>query len=363
MKILLDNIAYSNAAHGGISNYWFEWSRYLLNKPDQVFFNDEKGGSLNFHRALLNIPAGQIINNPKSSASSIIRRLSATDGSDSLLKGHLLYHSSYYRPLKNHRDYREVTTVHDFTHDYYFPRHKRIMHNLLKYPSLKRSSGIICISKNTYSDLLKFCPPRRHQKVEVIYNGVSDEYFPVDSRFSQSFIEEHKLSNRFILYIGSRAHYKNFDFTVELLNRLQEFNFVIVGRALSDNERKLFTDNCIARTKILSNISNAELNLLYNAAHALVYPSSYEGFGIPVIEAMRAGCPVLAMKTSSITEVSGNAALLSDGKDLNYFKVQIKKLSDRQFRSDLAGYGFENAAQFSWKRCCDETYEFYKQVY
>ncbi len=111
------------------------------------------------------------------------------------------------------------------------------------------------------------------------------------------------------------------------------------------------------------NVNNSELNELYNFAHALLYPSSYEGFGIPIIEAMKTGCPVLSLKNSSIIEVSGNAAILMEQLSISKFKTAITELHKESVRNEFSEKGIINSMRFNWNKCCKETHDFYSEIY
>ena len=364
MKIVLDNIIYSNDSKGaGISNYWFELSKFLLSQQqDELFFYEEKDADLNFHRKQLTIPQDSIIVNANSSSSSIARRLAPVKLA---MNDYFLFHSSYYRSLAGKQSHCKVTTVHDFTHNYFATPLKRILHNRSKYKSIKNANGIICISESTYKDLQKFCPPTNNQKVEIIPNGVGEEYYMVDrtNKEYQDFLTRNAINSPYILYVGSRVNYKNFAFVVQLLKEMPQLGLVIVGGPLSANELKGFDKKLLSRTVCLSNVSNFNLNLLYNFAHAFLYPSSYEGFGIPMIEAMRAGCPAVALRNSSLIEVAGNAGILLDKLNINDFNMAIHRLFESDYRNEVIEKGLIHSKQYSWKRCCEETYDFYKSVY
>lgn len=362
MKILLDNIIYSKLQNGGVSNAWFELSKYLLNQTDdEIKFIQESNDLLNFHRKQLNIPENQIISNgkPFKLSTRILPFEYKTDEK-------FIYHSSYYRGLKGAKNKIEVTTIHDFTPNYYFPYLKKIIHNTLKFPALKRANGIICISKNTYSDLLKFCPPKKNQKVEVIYNGVSDDYFPIKELIDKdkAFIKKYNINSEYYLFVGGRANFKNFNFVVTLLNKYADFKLIIVGGgSLSSYEMKLINKNSLNRLTHIISATNQELNILYNYANAFFSVSSYEGFGIPIVEAMRAGCPVIGLKNPVIKEISNESVQVMNQLSFNEFEKIQSLLLNTDFKSAVIENGLQESKRYSWDKCSKETLEFYKELY
>lgn len=362
MKIILDNIIYSKVNQGGVSNYWFELSKYLMDQTEEeIFFYEELNAIANFHRQQLHIPNDTLLPIKNRRFSILSRILPIEHINDDFF----IYHSSFYRPLKGASKHSEVTTIHDFTHNYFSPIQKRIVHNQLKYSAIKRSKGVICISHNTYNDLKKFCPLRSDQKVEIIHNGVSNDYFPIKtySNLEIEFFNKNKIEGDYVIYIGTRTNYKNFFFVIELLKEIKDLKLVVVGSQLTNSEKKFFNSDLLKRTIIFSNISNIELNLLYNNATALIYPSSYEGFGIPIIEAMRASCPVIALDNSSIKEVAGNAAILLKHLEIPKFIENIEYLRKNvDFRIDKIAKGVEQSQPFSWDKCCQETHNFYQEI-
>ena len=359
MKIILDNIKFSTTNQGGISNYWYELSKYLLETNTNVFFYENSKAISNFHRSQLKIPQDRIILDNKSYFSSIHERVASVNIKSS---EEFIFHSSYYRTLANNKFGKEITTVHDFTHNFHSTLLKKHTHNYIKYNSIKKAEGIICISENTYNDLLKFCPPQKHQKVVIIHNGVSNNFHVLDEASSISLLPLGLEKNGYILYVGSRQNYKNFIFVINIIKETIGLKLVIIGEELNKKEKSLFGEH-ISRVSVLTNINNFDLNVLYNNALTFIYPSSYEGFGIPIIEAMKAGCPVIALNNSSIPEVSGNAAFLLDSLDVSKVKKHLIDLEVFSIRKTLIEKGIEQSKKFSWEKCTKETKEFYEEVF
>lgn len=266
-----------------------------------------------------------------------------------------LFHSSYYRlpdgPIPT------VTTVHDFTYERFVKGPRGWMHSLQKFDAIRKSQAIICISENTRSDLLHFLPDVPLNRLHVVHNGVGDSFFPLDLG------TDCENDRPFVLFVGARDGYKNFSLVVETLARLPELRLVCVGgNPLSANERAFINKNLGNRCQHLVGISDETLNKLYNRAYCLVYPSAYEGFGIPVLEAMKAGCPVIAFNGSSIPEVAGDAALLLEQLTTDSLEDAFHKLEETKYRFNLSQNGLDRSKLFTWEKTFEETRGVYDVV-
>ena len=262
------------------------------------------------------------------------------------------------------KDIANITTVHDFTYEYFRTGMAKYIHIWQKGFAIKKSDGIICVSENTRRDLMKFYPMIEDSKVKVIYNGVGNEFIKLEN--SKEFLIgqfEILKNKKYILYVGDRGTYKNFNIAVEVLKQLDDYILVMVGgQKLSSFENELI-EPIKNRTCHFRGVSSEKLNILYNNAFCLLYPSSYEGFGIPVLEAMKSGCPVVSTNTSSIPEVAGQAALLVDDIKANSFIPNIKHLENKKLRDELIYKGLEQSKKFSWDKCFSETYDFYETIW
>jgi mannosyltransferase len=360
MKIFLDNIIFSKSKNGGISNYWFELIHYLENNTNSAvsYFESQKGLG-NFHREKLSFEESKIIDVKSTGYNRLLPISFKYDEK-------MIFHSSYYRGLSGSKNKIEVTTVYDFIHSFYSNFPNKQIHNHLKFNAIKRSKGIICISHNTYNDLNKLCPLKKGQNATVIHVGVSDDYFPIKDYTLEElkFINKNKLEDDFLLFVGGRTNYKNFDFAATILKNKSNLKLAIVGGGiLNDSEIKLFSKDSLERVLFFPTLENKELNIMFNKAQALIYPSSYEGFGIPIVEAMRAGCPVIGLNNATIREVAENSAILLDSLSISEFDIKTKNLNDTQWRNEVIEKGFIESKKYSWGKCSKETFEFYQFLY
>ena len=355
--VVLDNIIFSIQKSGGISVVWYELLERLLNntRTKLKFLEYDNAIQYNLFRKLLPIPESCIIKY-KSENIKIKRYFNPSFS----YSGDFIFHSSYYRTCKN-KNAINITTVHDFTYEYYSHGLKKIIHCWQKHRAIRKSDYIICVSSNTKSDLLKFIPDVDIKKIRVIYNGVSKDYYPVADGELLNYMPFDPYT--YVLFVGERKGYKNFELSVNAIARTNH-KFVIVGKELSKKELELLgTTLGKERYNHVGRISNKELNLLYNGAFCLLYPSSYEGFGIPVIEAQRAGCPVIAYKSSSIKEIIGDTPLLIEELNINSILQKLSILNNGDIRSVIVKAGIENSKKYSWENMFIDVLNLYNEAW
>lgn len=352
--VFLDNIVFELQSAGGISLYWAE-----------LLARHRNGRFVFFGRCNANIFTAdlKIDLNDEVYPKSISRRyFPFWPKLNVASNGKHIFHSSYYR-YSNHTDAINVTTVHDFTYEKYSSGLRKWVHSLQKKKAVEKSEGIICVSENTKKDLLNFYPWVDEKRVRVIYNGVGSEFHPLEN--SLSVLEDQfgfSTDSPFLLFVGDRSLYKNFDIFIELADRFSDFDVVVVGgKPFSQEEQRKYSPY-LHKVKHLRGVSSDFLNLLYNAAFCLIYPSSYEGFGIPILEAMKAGCPVISTNLSSIPEVAGEAALLVNEVSVESLSEKVNILLNDRARQELIEMGFKQVSLFSWDKCFAETYAFYQEL-
>lgn len=264
-----------------------------------------------------------------------------------------IFHSTCYRIPDTKGRLKTVTTVHDFTYEEVIGGLPRAVHSWQKNRAIHASDSIICVSNNTRLDLEKYLPSVRGKRIHVIHNGVADFYRPI--------ADVKKLE--YLLFVGQRGGYKNFQALIKAVQPMNEISIRCVGGGdFTKKEKEMLAASIPGRYSHLGYLSNEALNLAYNQALALVYPSVYEGFGIPVVEAMRAGCPVVAVNCSSIPEVAGNAAILCDSGDPSALREGIKNVLSNSVRTSLIERGILQAQRFSWERCYQETLKVYQSL-
>lgn len=304
MNVIFDNIIFSLQRTGGISVVWNELlSRARADKELHCTELDYKQGMTPRWMERYRIPAFTA-------------------------ETPAIFHSSYFRILPQ-QGVHNVTTVHDLTYHFYRKGLAKAVHLWEEERALRHSEAVICISENTKRDLMRFYPWLQEDRIHVVYNGVSEAFAPIPSAQKKGYL----------LFIGnSMVDYKRYDVAQEVAR--------LTGLELR-------TPTCV---------SQADLNTLYNEALCLLYPSDYEGFGLPILEAQKAGCPVIAQGRSSIPEVMGEGGWMVKPDTPHRMAQEMAAIvSEIQSRStqQMIQKGMENAKRFSW----DKTYQQTKQVY
>ncbi len=255
---------------------------------------------------------------------------------------------------------KTVVTIHDLSF-LYFPK-EFLLKDLIqlklwtKY-SIKKANKIIAVSKTTKKDIIKnYNIPE--EKIEVIYNG----YEKISNTKSEKFTI--KIQNKpYILYVGTIQPRKNINVLIEAFSKFKllypEYQLIIAGKKgwlYKDIFKKVIDfglEDCVFFTDY---ISENQLIFLYKNASCLVMPSLYEGFGMPLLEAMNFDCPVISSYSSSLPEIAGDAALYFDPNNYLDLVEKLKLLKENSdLKKDLIKKGKERIKQFSWKKTAEQT--------
>lgn len=269
-------------------------------------------------------------------------------------------HETYYSVSTVRCDCPRIVTVFDMINEKFPAMFKDNRITLEKRISIDRADRLICISEQTKSDLIE-CFDVDPAKISVVYLGHSG--FPsttVDAAVPEG--------APYVLYVGNREGYKNFVPFARAFaasSSMASMRVVCFGGGRWTSEELALIASCrFAEGQILQiNGDDSMLAALYRSAALFVYPSLYEGFGIPPLEAMSNNCPVACSNASSIPEVVGDAAAYFDPTDLDSMRDAMEKvLCDSDVRRDLIAAGIERVKQFTWEKCARETMDVYKSV-
>ena len=266
---------------------------------------------------------------------------------------HPTWHASY---INSYARGRFVTTVHDMVHEIYYPEGLKDIER--KKRSIYESTAIIAISENTKSDILRFYPDIDENKIRVIYHGTN--YLP-EPRKPITF----KVPNKYILFVGKRAGYKNAEVLFKAFKRLKEdhsdIKMIMAGGGSFTIEEKVMIDNCEDIRQVV--VTDAELAYLYQNAICFVYPSKYEGFGFPILEAFDNNCPVILSNTSCLPEVGGDAALyFTPDNEMELLSALEQLVMDDILRKEYIQKGAKQVKKFTWEKTAEETCKLYQDV-
>ncbi|MEG4802915.1 FkbM family methyltransferase [Microcoleus sp. ARI1-B5] len=223
-----------------------------------------------------------------------------------------------------------------------------------KHCGIRHASAYIAISENTARDLVKIFPQISSASVAVAHCGIDAHFSPADREEIAAFKSKYSIAKPYFLLVGERVGwhgYKNGILFFKAFSQLaNKFDFDIVctgGKPVLEPDLQLYCSGITVRTLQLS---DSELRVAYSGAAVLVYPSKYEGFGLPVIEAMACGCPVITCPNGSIPEVAGQAAVYVGGDDVSGLVNALREIQKPAVRNSLIAAGLEQAKKFSWSK-------------
>ncbi|MCS7123549.1 MAG: glycosyltransferase family 1 protein [Candidatus Aenigmarchaeota archaeon] len=261
---------------------------------------------------------------------------------------------------------KKIVTVHELS-SFLFPEcreHIFIQGSIRR--NLKKADKIIAPSNNTKKDLINVLGIP-NEKIHVVYQGINHKiFYPRNTKI---------FDFPYVLYVGidhPKKNLKNMLIAFYILKnksnnkKIQKLKFVKVGedKRFMDETKKIVKNLNLSKDVVFTGyVSDYELPKYYSSAELLLYCSLYEGFGLPVIEAMACGCPVITSNISSLPEVAGDAGVLVDPKDPEAICREMEKIiTDEETREDLMKKGLKRAKEFSWDKTAEETYKVYKTL-
>ena len=365
MKILYDHQMSSRQLYGGVSRYFYEISsRIAATKETQVeifaplYVNAYLQNSGDFNLRGAKVPYLKPMSYPIKLFNTILSRIMLSPRRDVDV-----FHETYYSMADCcPRSAMRVITVFDMIHEKFpesFSRWDRTRE--AKAYAVHRADHVICISENTRRDLVEILRVPL-DKTSVVKLGYS--LLPV-----QSSAQTTAPPRPYILYVGGRVGYKNFErlLMVYAQSSALKNEFLLIcfgGGGFTAQELSLLKSLDIAANTVMQLAGNDDvLANLYSSAAAFVFPSLYEGFGIPPLEAMSFGCPVACSNTSSLPEVVGDAAELFDPTDeVNMLTAIERIVFSPQRTAELIADGYDRIKQFSWDLCARATLDVYNQL-
>ncbi len=278
--------------------------------------------------------------------------------------------SSYITPALMPKTVKTILTVHDLV-AFLFPNtHNKkatLIEKITLKRALKKSAHVVTVSQNTKKDLLKKFK-YDSDKISIVPCAGSEEFKPLEKEKLGDFIEKTNLPPKFFLAVGTIEPRKNYPGLIKAFAELNKIypdvHLIVVGQKGWGYEEffNLIRKNYLnKKVHTLGYLSNESLMKLYSLSQALVFPSFYEGFGIPPLEAMRCGCPVIASDKSSVPEVVGDSAILINPENPKEITAaMVKILTDSNLRKGFSEKGLEQAKKFSWRTSAEKLLEILK---
>ena len=365
MKVLFDHQCFAQQQYGGVSRYHYQLIKELSKLQNVEIDLSLKYSNNSYINENKSFRVKQFFPNYnfyfKRTILDYINRISTNR---SLKDGDYdIFHPTYYNPyfLKHIDNKPFIITVYDSIHEKFLEIINSIDRTLENKKILLSKAGLIlAISNSTKNDLIKIynIPP---EKIEVVYLAAS-----VHKSISLP-KEKLNLPEKYILFVGNRDFYKNFNNFIQavapLLNEHKDLFLIAAGGGgFTKDETKSFQSMQIENKILYRNADDASLATLYSNALAFIFPTLYEGFGIPALEAINCDCPVIMSNTSSLPEVGGDAAVYFDPTKMDDMTEKIKSVVfNKELRDDLILKSTFQRNKFSFEKTAKQTLEVYKR--
>jgi glycosyltransferase involved in cell wall biosynthesis len=368
MQIVIDGIIYQLQSKGGISRIYNEILPRICNLDESVRINLFTTGlslqKLPNHPHIRHFPPAIISRNlyPNKIIKPFIEKIiQPQEWISKFVKSNSIWHSTYYTRPEEWRGF-EVVTVVDMIHErypeYYDDEYSKQL-KIRKEECILNSETIICISNATRDDLQSFYEVD-DAKIHIIYLSHSSVFRIIDDIDMK---EKFQYSKPYFIYVGRRKNYKNFIFMLKaysVWSMKNEISLVVVGNKFDRTEELLLQNfGILDNVHLHENPDDEQLCYLYNNAVALIFPSEYEGFGIPVLEAMACGCLVISSSIPSTREIADDVPIYFDPHDvdslIHAYDMVLEENSDERIQN-----GLRLVRGFSWDKTAKETLDVYR---
>lgn len=366
MKVFFDNKIFVNQSHGGPTNYFVNLSKYLnYYCTSKIFSPIHLSDPLHQFKKLGNVYGYKLPFNQYLIKYNFFKKfLHNTNfffANKNINRFHYdVFHTTYYEnyPYKlNNKNLLKVVTIFDLISEKFSNLYGQNKKFLPKKEVLNSCDKIICISQNTKKDLQKiYNVPEK--KIEVIYLGYPDKIEGLENNFNFPYI----------MFVGTRWKYKNFDRFIKAYSNNKRINsnfklLIFGGGKFTKLEIMMFKEHKVNLDNII-HVSGDDKTLFscYKFASLFVYPSLYEGFGLPILESMLYDCPIACSYTSSLPEVAGDGAIYFNPENIDEMSYKIEKiLFSEKLKFSIINNGKNQLKKFSWDKCARETIDFYKK--
>ena len=357
MKILIDNQVYENQSFGGISRYFNQLQCGIEVMERMEAFKAKAPDKKTFYQRLRK----KLKPNPVSTNKTFPNKYEFYNTQLNELDFDVFHPTYYDNYFLSSLKKPFVLTVHDMIHEKYPEYFGSSPDSINKSRLCDAADRIIAISETTKKDIIDIFETSA-DKIEVIYHATN---FDSIQSFKPNLDFQEK---NYLLFTGNRNAYKNFlTFLIAvapLLHKSKKLILICTGPGFNDIEKKWINDlqlNHSVKHYYCNN--DNELVYLYQNAECFVFPSLYEGFGLPLLEAFAGKCPVVSSSGGSLKEIAGDAAVYFDPKDINSIRNSIYKvISDKGLQKDLIEAGENRLNDFSWEKCRKETMDLYSSV-
>ena len=360
MRVSLDEQIFAVQAFGGISRLFYEKASAFVRDPGLGIELDPLDAPVVNEYLLTDIDLAERLGVTR--AAGPYRALARYFSRPRRRMPSDVVHNTFYLPrgLSEHPYSRRVVTVYDMIPEL-LPRTRRRMDFLTeKHKYVQRAHHIVCISESTRRDLFRIYPDI-HTPVTIAYPGVGPAFRPDTPRIEG-------FPDPYVLHVGNRASYKDGATLLRgfaaVSRRFPDHTlFLVGGGPLTKAERDLVAAARITSRVVQRSLPDTQVPAAYAQAAVTVFPSRYEGFGLPAVEALASGSPLILADTSSLPEVGGEAALyFPPGDDVELARLLADVLGDDAARTELHARGIAQAARFTWSGYAAANAEAYRAV-